>query len=218
LSRAVPLGLSMLDIGEESASTGWVTPSFVAEAAACCGAIATGVPAFWVRAGFEDCSVDFGSSIGPRRCSRKALHVKGNTTSPDAVTPIGIQPPRGIWSLSGVACAGGSDPIDPRVCAKASPDAASVNSDKRLIGIPVPKKTSNLERNNMDTPDGRVRDGSPACCSQCGGRAPGPPGLFISYPRHPRLKMTVPFESFFLSHPTFLPPERLAKTKIRAAL
>jgi hypothetical protein len=40
------------------------------------------------------------------------LHVKGNTISPESVTPIGIQPPGGTSSLSdGATLAGPIDPV-----------------------------------------------------------------------------------------------------------
>lgn len=66
-----------------------------------------------------------GLSIGPRRCSRNAWHVRGNTTSPDAVTPMGMQSPGAALSEDGARV--------PVVCAEAAPTAASIETSKMRI-------------------------------------------------------------------------------------
>jgi hypothetical protein len=53
--------------------------------------------------------------------------MKGNTTSPEAVTPMGVQAPGGTSSLSD------DGPSVPVVCAEAAPDAASTEKNRRRL-------------------------------------------------------------------------------------
>jgi hypothetical protein len=95
-----------------------ITGPFFPVTAVCAGLVAAGDSALSAVA-------PIGLSIGPRRCSRNAWHVKGNTTSPDAVTPMGIQSPGATLSEDGASA--------PVVCAEAAPMAASINTSKMRI-------------------------------------------------------------------------------------
>jgi hypothetical protein len=137
---------------DEVVSTGRMAGSFLPATAGCAG---LRVGAFSVSAGCSPRAADLGSSAGPRCRSRNALHVRGNTISPEAVIPIGVQLPGGISSLSD----DGTElcPIAPVVCAKTVPDAVNIERTTRPFAAPQRRPTANIlrgliERDNMNTP------------------------------------------------------------------